>query len=163
MSSRDLRRGLWHPGTCSARSGSCRLVGCVFTFVYETCYLIDLCEDEEDSLDDPESKDTTNKTATATPDTAGPRVPQPSPKVPGGHSQSQSSGTTNKTGMPQSPPTGAPAVKMTTSPPVAQYKGMTPMGMGGMPMGAMGGMPMGGMPRPMGGMPMGMGGMPMYR
>ena len=80
-------------------------------------------------------------------------------RVNGGHSQNQSTGTTNKkTGMPQIPLAGAPAVKMTTSPPVAQYKGTTPMGMGGMPMG---GMPMGGMP--MGGMPMGMGGMPMYR
>ena len=58
---------------------------------------------------------------------------------------------------------GDPAVKMTTSPPVPQYKGMPPMGMGGMPMG---GMHMRGMPMPMGGMPMGMGGMggmPMYR
>ena len=58
---------------------------------------------------------------------------------------------------------GDPAVKMTTSPPVSQYKGMPPMGMGGMPMG---GMHMRGMPMPMGGMPMGMGGMggmPMYR
>jgi len=100
-----------------------------------------------------QSTGTTNKTATATPGAAGPRVPQPAPKVPGGHSQSQSTGTTNKTaGMPQSRSDG-PAVKMTNSPPMAQYKGMPPMGMGGMPMGGM----------PMGGMPMGMGGMPMYR